>query len=286
MAFSKSQQSGAWFALLFGGVFFVVFLHSHVQSSPFPHGMTTTGIVTGVETRGDGLVSKKASTTLVQFTDSQGATRHGKLPHVSMRTGTRIPISYCPQAPTTIRHLDPDFTPTQVAYLLAGFGIMVFISLIILIPSRLRRFGKIEKAADHLISPMQTAMFLGFAVIFVAVGIWFNNAQRKVQTSATVVALEQPSSDVGQQRAYVSYNDAEGDVSHAWVDMGTKLHVGDKLAYSYTPKTGDFSQILSRFPWIQNCIFVVAVPLLILLLPEHMLKNEKKNVNSGTTALG
>ena len=70
MAFTKSQQSYAFFALLFGGVFFVCVIVTQLESSPFPDGETTTGTVTGVETRGDGIVTKKKSTTLVEFVDS------------------------------------------------------------------------------------------------------------------------------------------------------------------------------------------------------------------------
>ena len=55
MAFTKSQQSYAFFALLFGGVFFVCVIVTQLESSPFPDGETTTGTVTGVETRGDQL---------------------------------------------------------------------------------------------------------------------------------------------------------------------------------------------------------------------------------------
>ena len=274
MAFTKSQQSYAFFALLFGGVFFACVIVTQLESSPFPDGETTTGTVTGVETRGDGIVTKKKSTTLVEFVDSAGVTQQGKIPNAKMKTGRQFPISYRPQNPTIIRDLSSGYSPTQSFYTLLVVGTIIVIALIVLLHARLNRIGG-EESKRFSISPLRTAGLIGAALVIVAVGFWVHNSQRTAETTATVVALEQPSLEVSR-RVYVSYTGSNGNSEHAWIDSDTQHQVGDQLPHTYTPPMGDVTQLVGRFPWMQNVMIFASLPLLIFLTPKHIFDKTKK----------
>ncbi len=105
VTYKSNDPRGVWVALLVGAVFFGAGLWWHLESRPYPDGLTATGTITGYEPVGSKYEPR------ITFTTADG--RELNIGGISSRytsdVGTKVDLSYRPAAPEYAKVVSSDW---------------------------------------------------------------------------------------------------------------------------------------------------------------------------------
>ena len=271
----ETKKQWAVLHMCFGVGSLFVALNLLVESLEFNGCPTASGVVAAVESRGDGIATKKRTFARVRYTDATGTVRHASL-NERMRIGRRVQVAYQKNDPTKIRNLDRALSSDQILLFVGISGLVTLLSIACLLwpagtPIANRR--PVEANADGRAisgrSGQHRFRLVAVALVFGLGGFAFHqNAYKTVKT--TTLAEVVRSSDVGLNRPglAVRYEDRNGTVRHTALDTNSKHKPGDRISFQYQEKSAASRNRLCARPWLYVAFLAVCgmVALVVIAL--------------------